>query len=331
MKGVIIFGGTGFIGFHYAVYCLENNLVDSVVLADIRDIDFDRVTDKFKLYYDQGAIKFINCDVRRKIEIDFGFDIDFIVNLAAIHTTPGHETNEYYETNINGAINITAFAEMLGVKQIVFTSSISVYGPDEALKDEKSDLLPKSAYGFSKMLAENIHKSWFDRGSNHKLVIVRPAVVFGPGERGNFTRLATLMRKGFFIYTGRKDTIKSCIYVADLITLIEAARTSNEKLELLNGAYQERYTLENIIDAFKDVYFPNVKLYMLPKALVLAAAHILKALNFLNIGIHPERVIKLLVSTNIFPGWVESNHLKLSGNLETALKRWHDETGGRFS
>ena len=112
MKGVIIFGGTGFIGFHYAVYCLENNLVDSVVLADIRDIDFDRVTDKFKFYYYRGDIKFINCDVRRKIEIDVEFDIEFIVNLAAIHTTPGHETNEYYETNINGAINVTAFAEM---------------------------------------------------------------------------------------------------------------------------------------------------------------------------------------------------------------------------
>ncbi|MDP5211623.1 NAD(P)-dependent oxidoreductase [Pseudoalteromonas tunicata] len=331
MKNVIVFGGCGFIGSHYAVYCVENNIASSVVLADIVAPDLERTTEKFKRYVESGAIKYEFCDVRKPIELKAKGDTNFIVNFAAVHTTPGHPTHEYYETNISGALNITNFAQKIGVKEVVFTSSISVYGPDETQKDETTELTPNSAYGFSKMLAENIHKSWFDRAVDNKLTIIRPAVVFGPGERGNFTRLATMLRKGFFVYPGRKDTIKACIYVADLIYLIELARNSTNRFELLNGAYQERYTLENIIKAFQDSHFPKAKTFMVPRGVVLLIANILKTLNFLNIGIHPERVMKLIKSTNIYPKWSENNQVELPGDLKSALTRWSDDTKGEFS
>jgi hypothetical protein len=42
---------------------------------------------------------------------------------------------------------------------------------------------------------------------------LQAAVIFGAGEGGNFTRLAKLLQKVFFVYPGRKDTIKACFYV----------------------------------------------------------------------------------------------------------------------
>lgn len=190
--------------------------------------------------------------------------------------------------------------------------------------------MPNSAYGYSKEHAEKIHLAWLKRNESHKLTIVRPAVVFGPGEGGNFTRLATMMRKGIFVYPGRKDTIKACIYIDDLIYAIEAARKTSSRLELFNGAYAERYTLEQIIEYFKCDHFPKVKLFMVPKFVVLTAAKVFKMINFLNIGIHPDRVLKLVRSTNIYPSWIVENKVMLPGDLQSALKRWSDATDGRF-
>jgi len=317
MKNIVIFGGSGFIGTHYA----KKYLADGYTVYSV-DIKKPRFTHSQLIYIEQ--------DVRDLSAFKLDVHIELIYNFAAVHTTPGHPSHEYYETNITGANSICAFAEQKGIKEVVFTSSISVYGPDEELKDERTQLTPNSAYGYSKMLAEKIHLAWLARNESHKLTIVRPAVVFGPGEGGNFTRLATMMRKGIFVYPGRKDTIKACIYVEDLIYLIEEARSTNNKLELLNGAYEERYTLEQIIETFKVGHFPKVKLFMVPKIVVLTAAKIFKVINFLNIGIHPDRVMKLIRSTNIYPNWLVENKVTLPGDLQSALQRWSDATDGRF-
>lgn len=314
---VLIIGGSGFIGTHYAKKLLSDGF-------DIINVDLNPPRFTHENY------TYINHDTRSLSTIEVNKNIDLILNLAAVHTTPGHPSHEYYETNVSGANEVCEFAERYGVKEIVFTSSISVYGPDEEQKDESTELTPNSAYGYSKMLAERIHQSWLKRNEGTKLTIVRPAVVFGPGEGGNFTRLATMLRKGGFVYPGRKDTIKSCIYVEDLIHAIELARATDKRFELFNGAYPERYTLEQIIETFRSNHYPKAKTIMIPKFVVISAAKLLGMFNFLNIGIHPDRVMKLIKSTNIYPTWLVGNHVELPGDLSSALDRWSEATDGKF-
>ena len=317
MRNILIFGGSGFIGTHYSKKYIAEG--DRVYNIDINPSRFENEN----LFY-------IKHDVRDLSALELDVKIDVIYNFAAVHTTPGHPTHEYYETNVLGASNVCAFAELNNITEVVFTSSISVYGPEEQQKDECSPLTPNSAYGYSKMLAENIHQAWKSRCNTRILTIIRPAVVFGPGEGGNFTRLASIMNKGFFIYPGRKDTIKACIYVDDLIYIVERARWTENAFELLNGAYEERYTLEQIVYTFRKDHFPRAKTFMVPKFIVISAAKFFGAVNIFNIGIHPERVMKLIKSTNIYPGWIVRNKIILPCNLESALKRWSDETDGRF-
>ena len=77
---------------------------------------------------------------------------------------------------------------------------------------------PNTAYGISKLVAEKIHEKWQNGDTAHRqLTIVRPGVVFGKGENGNFTRLYWAIRGHKFAYPGRKDTIKACIYVKELV------------------------------------------------------------------------------------------------------------------
>ncbi len=319
MSGVIVFGGSGFIGSHLINKLVESN-TSPIISVDIKPPKINV----------EGVI-YITADVRDLSAFSLnGKSISTIYNFAAIHTTPGHEHYEYYETNILGANEVTKFAENNGINEIIFTSSISVYGAGESRKTEASTPTPVSSYGYSKMMAEQIHKTWHERNKSSKLIIVRPAVVFGPGEGGNFTRLASLLDKGFFIYPGRKDTIKSCIYIDDLLYAIEHARNKNIHFVLFNGAYTTRYTLENIVNAFQDQHFPNVKTMLFPKGVMLAGASLLKAVNFLDIGIHPERILKLINSTDVYPQWLEDEGLLFDNGLKNALAKWAHETDGSF-
>jgi nucleoside-diphosphate-sugar epimerase len=276
------------------------------------------------------AVEYRRADVRDLSQFDSNYKFKKIYNFAAIHTTPGHQPFEYYSTNVAGAIEVTRLAELHGIKEIVFTSSISVYGPSEEMKTEENIPNPQSDYGHSKLLAEQIHKKWLERDDTNKLTIVRPAVVFGPGEGGNFARLAKLLKKGFFIYPGRKDTIKACIYVEDLLDAISFAEAKSDSLVLFNGAYPNRYTLEQIITTLIGQHFPNARSYMVPQAVVTTAAKILGAFGFLNVGIHPERVMKLVRSTDIYPQWLTNNNFVFPEKFSDVTARWSQESAGTF-
>ena len=315
---IIVFGGSGFIGTHLIRrLAAAGNAVVSVDIKDPRE----RLP----------GVEYLKADVRSLSGLPITGPVERIYNFAAVHTTPGHPTHEYYETNTLGALEVTRFAEAHDVKEIIFTSSISVYGPSEEMKTEQTPPRPESSYGYSKLISERIHEAWLDRAPGRRLVVVRPAVVFGAGEGGNFTRLAKLLKSGFFIYPGRKDTIKACIYVEDLIDAIEFARSKALRHVLFNGAYPQRYTLEQIVSSLIQRHFPKARTVMLPKVAVLGVAKLLGLLDIFRIGIHPDRVMKLVRSTDVYPGWLTSNGMDYPNALEKAIDRWAEESKGRFT
>lgn len=318
MSQVIVFGGSGFIGRHLIARLVREGR-HGIVSVDLR-----RPRDPIP------GVLYLTRDVRDLSGLSFEEPIERIYNLSAVHTTPGHPDHEYYETNVLGAVEVTAFAERHGVRQIVFTSSISVYGPNEAPRSETDPTAPESAYGRSKFMAETIHRAWFDRAADRRLVTVRPAVIFGPGEGGNFTRLAKLLRKGFFIYPGRRDTVKACFHVDDLIDAIEYARSVEDRFVLFNGCYPDRYTIEDIIETFRRNHFPKVRTFLLPRQFLTLIATLLRPLSSLGLGIHPDRVMKLARSTDISPTWLTARGQAPAGRLEDALARWAAATDGRF-
>jgi nucleoside-diphosphate-sugar epimerase len=314
----IVFGGAGFIG-HHLLKRLQMTLGD-------RLISVDRRAPKFRV----ENVEYLTADVRDLSQFKIQGSIRKIYNLAAVHTTPGHPSHEYYETNIGGATEITAFARRHNVNQIIFTSSISVYGPGEDRKDETTKPTPESSYGWSKWLAEGIHRSWLQEHEERSLIIVRPAVIFGPHENGNFTRMASLLRKGFFVYPGRTDTIKACFYVEDLLNAFDYAEETNERYVLFNGCYPDRYTIKQIVTTFRQSYFSTAKEYTIPFTVVKAAAKALKPFSSLGLGIHPDRVNKLVRSTDIYPGWLISQGMGKGNRLPDAIEHWGNATSGSF-
>lgn len=317
-KSIVVFGGAGFIGSHALRFLAqqEGNTLTSV------DISAPRIH--------LPGVNYITHDIRDLSTLKVEGQVDLIMNLAAVHTTPGHQTHEYYETNIRGATEVTAFARRHDVRDIIFTSSISVYGPGEDTKSEFTPVAPESAYGWSKWLAEGIHRAWLDEDTERSLVICRPAVIFGHTEGGNYVRMAKLLRKGGFVYPGRKDTIKGCFYVEDLISAIFFAYNHPDRYVLFNGTYPDRYTIEQIVQTMKDEAFPKARELMVPKWVVMVGAKMLRPFSAFGLGIHPDRVMKLIKSTDVVPGWLSAQNQAPSGQLPSAIKRWEKDSEGRF-
>ena len=220
----IVFGGAGFIGSHLLKRLAEDGDYDGLFSVDV-------VAPRFAV----DGVRYVDFDVRRPLPADLCGEGPFeLYNFAAVHTTPGHADWEYYWTNVHGATHVCRFADAVGAERLTFTSTMMVYGPTEGEKDEDGPLEPVNAYGRSKILAEEVHRSWqaADPG-RRKLTIVRPGVIYGLAEHGNFTRLARALRQRRFVYPGRVDTVKACGYIADLVEIDNVrARAQRRRLPL---------------------------------------------------------------------------------------------------
>ncbi|WP_209389700.1 NAD(P)-dependent oxidoreductase [Chryseobacterium sp. RR2-3-20] len=312
----LIFGGSGFIGTHLIEHLNDIDAVSKIYNLDIVENNH------------QGKSEFIYCDVRLAIELNIPVNNDFVIfNFAAVHTTPGHPDHEYFETNMKGAENVTAFAEKFGIEKLIFTSSIAPYGASEDLKDEETLPMPNTPYGISKLVAEKIHINWQVKERNKRqLTILRPGVVFGKGENGNFTRLYWGIKKNRFFYPGRKDTVKASIYVKELIRfMLFRLSISEPRYEIFNCTYEPAFTIENIADQMMKTIQVQRKIYMIPGGLLQFAATIIGMMGGKSIGIHPDRVKKLMTSTNVSGKKMHNSGYQFHYTFSEALKDWYND------
>ncbi len=314
-----ITGGSGFIGTHLINLLKKNE-------PDCQIYNLDIIENNHA-----GKATYIYCDIRKPIILTVPADSeDIIFNFAAIHRTPGHPDYAYFETNILGAENVTAFAEKYGIKKIVFTSSIAPYGAAEELKGETTIPTPNTPYGISKLVAEKIHIIWQARNEEERqLTILRPGVVFGKGENGNFSRLYRGIQSGKFVYPGRKNTIKACIYVKELVRfMIYRIEHHEEGVELYNCTFEPAFTIEQIAEVMKKVIGIKSKIIMIPAYVLMPIATVLGTLGA-PMGICPARVKKLMISTNICGIKLKESGYKFHYTLEEAISDWFKDNANK--
>lgn len=197
-----VIGGSGFIGGWLVSLLLTRHHA-------VRIIDVNPSQDHPELL--------VSADVRdREALHEACRGCDVLYNLAAEHRDDVRPVELYHQVNVLGAHNTCDVAEQLGIERLIFTSTVAVYGLPEGEADETAPIRPFNEYGRTKLAAEQVFRSWAERAPERSLTIVRPTVVFGPGNRGNVHLLLEQIAGGRAVVIGDGRNRKSMAYVGNL-------------------------------------------------------------------------------------------------------------------
>ena len=161
-------------------------------------------------------------DVRNQDQLDRALaEQNTVVLLAAEHRDDVSPTSLYYDVNVQGTRNVLDAMDKNGVKNIIFTSSVAVYGLNKENPNEQHPADPFNHYGKSKWQAEEVLRAWHQQDpENRSLTIIRPTVIFGERNRGNVYNLLKQIASGKFLMIGKGINFKSMAYVGNVAAFI---------------------------------------------------------------------------------------------------------------
>ena len=165
-KYVLVTGGAGYIGSHTVVSLVENGYTP-IILDDFRNANRIVIVGLTKILgFLPEIIEVDVCDDNALRAIFQKYSFEGIIHFAAYKAVGESVQNplKYYQNNLSGLINILNKMFEFGVKNLVFSSSCTVYGEPKEIKEVMEDSpksLPSSPYGYTKWIGEQIIEDTF--------------------------------------------------------------------------------------------------------------------------------------------------------------------------
>jgi len=211
---VLVTGSNGFVGRHLVCALLASG--HEVVAASRSECRLPAGNVRWVSSPDLNG----NADWFQRLE-----GADAVVHLAALAHVLRDECNPvmesvYHQVNCEGTFVLATQAASFGVKHFVFLSSChAVAARSDVVLTERTPPNPSSPYGRSKLAAEAALRQAL-RAATCTYTILRPPLVYGPGNLANFARLITLIKSGIPLPFGSVRNIRSLVSVQNLVDLI---------------------------------------------------------------------------------------------------------------
>jgi UDP-glucose 4-epimerase len=231
---VLITGGTGFLGSY-----LTRHLVREKGIAGKDLVLFDRYPNKNRIADVLDDVILITGDITEPTELAAAvksYNIEQVYHLAAILGDPTPtQVVSYMKVMCDGTLNVFETSRILGVKRVVYASSVAVYGRASFRGKQRGDELdeddppsPGGFYGMCKLYSENL-AALYSKRFGLETVGLRPTSVFGLGRgaRGSYASgllppqdvhymvLPELAAVGKPVQMPPDDTESDWIYAAD--------------------------------------------------------------------------------------------------------------------
>jgi nucleoside-diphosphate-sugar epimerase len=171
-------------------------------------------------------------------------DCDVVVHLAArvhqMHDDVADPLTEFRRVNTDGTICLAEQAQNLGVKRLIFLSSVKVNGEESDRAYRQSDLpTPRDPYGQSKLEAEQALRR-MSVGTDMDVVVVRPPLVYGPGVKANFQAMIRWLHRGIplplaSVTENRRSFVALDNLVDLLMTCIDHPAAANQTFLVSDG------------------------------------------------------------------------------------------------
>jgi len=178
---VLVLGGCGFIGRNFIEYLTDNNLADKIRVADKVLPDTAGLTAKQLALFKNNVVEFKQANLAREAHVnkvfdDGGIKWDLVVNLAG--ETKYSQTEEVYKENIlDVSLTCGKAASSRNINKFIEVSTSQVYSADKKGSTEDDKTKPWTKLAKAKLQAEEELKKL-----KLNLIIVRPAIVYGPGD-----------------------------------------------------------------------------------------------------------------------------------------------------
>ncbi len=207
---VLVTGASGFVGTHLVRRLShDGHAVCSLVrktsrIEELQQIDTDLLFG----------------DVREKSSLENIFqkhpDIDAVFHLASLLTPVNVDDSVYWDINYQGTQHLLDVCRNRELRAFIHCSSVGVIGPlPEIPANETSRCAPDSHYGESKYKAELLALE-YQKSFGLPVTVVRPAWVYGPGDKRTY-KFFCMVAKGRFFIIGNGQTKLSPLYVDDLV------------------------------------------------------------------------------------------------------------------
>lgn len=283
MSRVLVTGGAGYIGSHTVVDLIEHGydtiIIDNHINSYEASIEYiEKITGiPPKHYYEDLCDKDSLEDIFLKHQ-----PIDAIIHFAALKAV-GESTEKpllYFENNMKSLLNVLAMAQKYDIKNIIFSSSCTVYGQasDLPVTEQTEMKEAESPYGRTKQLGEYILKD-LARYTDMNVISLRyfnPAGAHHSGLLGEapkqialnlvpvITETAAGKRDHCVVYGNDYPTrdgscIRDYIHVEDLASAHTQAVSyllsgrNEESYEVFNLGIGEGVTVLEAIEAFEKV------------------------------------------------------------------------------
>lgn len=173
---ILITGGTGYIGSHTAVKLIEQNkqviILDNLSNSKIDVLDnIEKITGK--------RPKFYKVDLLNSYELEKVFEenkIEYVIHFAGLKAV-GESVDfpiKYFNNNINGTINLLMAMQKHNCKNIIFSSSATVYGINKKMPlTENSPLGVTNPYGRTKLVIEDMLRDIYNSDKDYRIAILR--------------------------------------------------------------------------------------------------------------------------------------------------------------
>jgi len=264
---IVITGITGFVGKNLEKYLNSNHT--EIVGLSLRDQDW-------KIHFPKKA--------------------KAVIHLAgkAHDTTNTSADEEYFK--INRDLTIALFEEFLqaDIQDFFYFSSVkAVADTVEGILDENIQGKPITAYGKSKLEAENFLLKQ-NLPENKRLFIVRPCMIHGPGNKGNLNLLYNIVKKGIPWPLAEFQNQRSFLSIDNLSFLVEQMLSRAElKSGIYNFADDNSLSTNELVKLISETLKKKAKLWHIPAGLIRTVVRIG---DIFPLPLNSERLKKLTES-----------------------------------
>lgn len=278
MKNILVTGGVGFIGSHTSVELINEGY--NVVIVDNLSNSKKEVISAIKKITKKSLV-FYECDIRDKEKLTAIFEkekIDTVIHFAGLKAV-GESVEKpllYYNNNIEGSINLFEIMKEFNVREIIFSSSATVYGNPEKLPITEDMPFGEitNPYGQTKAMIEKILTDMYIAYPELKITLLRyfnpvgahKSGLIGENPKGIPNNLMPIIidvalgkRKNISIYGHDYSTkdgtgVRDYIHVTDLSRgHVAALKNMKKGISIYNLGTGNGYSVLEMISTFEKV------------------------------------------------------------------------------